>query len=204
MVPLCDDLAACNEATASYGLSLTEEQVEGLAVRRREALAATGRVEFGRGVLRDIALGFCDSPYVQQKNYEEVLASVQDTFYRRKEEAELYGGIADEELIETLRAAFDGQANGSLALLDDIPLATLQQLAKQKRAGDYDETTAREADEEQDIEEYEPIRDELSRAYDEHAERPSNEFAASYYDGYNELYRIGFDANSRIGGSSLS
>lgn len=49
-----DDLAACNEATAAYGLSLTEEQVVRLAERRCEALKATGRVEFGREALRDI------------------------------------------------------------------------------------------------------------------------------------------------------
>lgn len=200
-----DELAACNAATAAHGLSLTEEQAAGLTARRREALAATGRVEFGRGVLRDIAQAFCDSSYVRQETYEETLAAVQDTFYRRKEQAEACGGMADDELIEALRAAFDGQANGSLDALDDISLPALQQWAKQKQAGDYDETTQREAEEEQDFDEYEPLRDELDRVYETgHDQRPSNEFAASYYDGYNELYRVGFDANSRIGGSSLS
>ena len=38
---------------------------------------------------------------------------------------------------------------------------------------------------------------------DERWERPGNEYADGFYDGYHELYRVGFDSNSRIGGSSL-
>lgn len=53
-----DELVSCNEATAAYGLSLTEEQMLGLVERRHEALRATGRVEFGRGALRDIVAAF--------------------------------------------------------------------------------------------------------------------------------------------------
>ena len=72
-------------------------------------------------------------------------------------------------------------------------------------AGEYDETTQREAaEEESDDEDDERLHDEFDRVFDEERlERPSNEFAAGYYDGYGELYRIGFDANSRIGGSSF-
>ncbi|MFR1640955.1 MAG: DUF6323 family protein, partial [Eggerthellaceae bacterium] len=66
-----EDLAVCNEATAKHGLRLTEQQMMGLAERRGEALRATGRVEFGRGVLRELVLGFCDSPYLSQEGYEE-------------------------------------------------------------------------------------------------------------------------------------
>lgn len=199
-----DELAACNAATAAYGLSLTEEQAAGLAERRREALASTGRVEFGRGVLLEIARGFCDSPYVRQENYEDVLAEVQDVFYRRKEEAEAVGGMADDDLIEALRSAFDTEAGGSTDALESVSLDALRSLALRRRTGDYDETTQRE-EEEREFDEDEPERDGLDRVYDDgRRERPSNEYAAGYYDGYNEFYRIGFDANSRIGGSSLS
>ena len=62
------------------------------------------------------------------------------------------------------------------------------------------------AEEEQaDDEDDERPHDELDRVYDEdRLERPDNDYAAGFYDGYNELYRIGFDTNSRIGGSTLS
>lgn len=200
-----DELTACNEATAAYGLSLTEEQMVGLTERRYEALRATGRVEFGRGALRDIVAAFRDSPYLLQETYEETLADVQDAFYRYKEEAEAHGGISDDELVSALRTAFDERAQGAVDALEGVKLAELRAQAAGEQAGEYDEKTQREAaEEESDDEDDERLCDELDRVCDEdRLERPSNEFAAGYYDGYNELYRIGFDANSRIGGSSF-
>ena len=201
-----DDLAICNEATAAYGLSLTEEQMMGIVERRREALQATGRVEFGRGALRDIVAAFCGSPYLRQETYEETITGLQDVFYRYKEEAEDEGGIADDELITAMRTAFDERAHGSVEALEDINLAEMRVQAARERAGDYDETTQREhAEEEQgNGEDDGRIRNELDRVYDEgRLGRPSNDYAAGFYDGYNELYRIGFDSNSRIGGSSF-
>ena len=73
-----EDLAVCNETTAKHGLRLTEPQMMELVERRGEALRATGRVEFGRGVVRELVRGFCDSPYLSQENYAEVIADVQD------------------------------------------------------------------------------------------------------------------------------
>ncbi len=202
-----EDLAICNEATAKHGLRLTEEQMAGIVERRREALRATGRVEFGRGALRDIVLAFGDSPYLQQETYAETLVDLQDTFYRCKEEAEADGGIADEELLGALRNAFDERAHGAADVLDGMSLAELRAQAERERAGEYDGTTQREAAEEEqaDDEDDERLHDELDRVYDEdRLERPDNDYAAGFYDGYNELYRIGLDTNSRIGGSTLS
>lgn len=199
-----DDLTACNEATA-YGLSLTEEQMVGLAERRHEALRATGRVEFGRGALRDIVAAFRDSPYLLQETYAETLADVQDAFYRYKEEAETCGGISDDELVSALRTAFDERVHGAVDALEGVKLAELRAQVAGQLAGEYDETTQREAEEEEsDDEDDERQHDEFDCVFDEERlGRPSNEFAAGYYDGYDELYRIGFDANSRIGGSSF-
>lgn len=200
-----DERAACNEATAAYGLSLTEEQMVGLAERRHEALRATGRVEFGRGALRDIVAAFRDSPYLLQETYVETLADVQDAFYRYKEEAETCGGISDDELISALRTAFDERVHGAVDALEGVKLAELRAQVAGRLAGEYDETTQRAAaEEESDDEDDERLHDEFNRVFDEERlERPGNEFAAGYYDGYGELYRIGFDANSRIGGSSF-
>lgn len=201
-----EDLAVCNKATAKYGLRLTEQQALGLVQRRGEALRATGRVEFGRGVIRELVLGFCDSPYLSQENYEETIADVQDVFYRRKEDSEVGEAMSDDDLVAALRYAFDHEAGGSTDVLADMPLAALRAHAERGRAGDYDEKTQNEEFEEEAARDgaEERVRDELSRAYDdERWERPGNDYAAGFYDGYNELYRIGFDSNSRIGGSSL-
>lgn len=207
MAAVREDLAVCNEATAAHGLSLTEEQMAEIVQRRREALQAAGRVEFGRGALRDIVVAFCDSPYLQQEEYGDVLVDLQDAFYRYKEEAEADGGIADEELLAAMRRAFDDRAHGSMDALECMGLLELRAHARRERAGEYDETTQREAAEEEqaDDEDDERFHDELDRVYDEgRLERPDNGYAAGFYDGYNERYRIGFDANSRIGGSSFS
>lgn len=201
-----EDLAVCNEATAKYGLRLTEQQARGLAERRSEALRATGRVEFGRGVVRELVMGFCDSPYLSQENYEETIADVQDVFYRRKEDSEAGEAMADDDLVAALRYAFDHEAAGSTDMLADLPLATLRAHAARGRAGDYDEKTLNEEFEEEaahdGAEEY--VRDEFSRVLDdERWERPGNDYADNFYNAYDEVYRIGFGDNGRIGGSSL-
>lgn len=202
-----EDLAVCNEATAKHGLWLTEPQMMELAERRGEALRATGRVEFGRGVGRELVRGFCDSPYLTQENYAEAIADVQEVFYRRKEDAEAAGEpMADDDLVEALRHAFDCEAAGSVDLLADVPVATLRALAAQGRAGAYHEKTQHDEFEEEAAHDgaEEHVRDGFSRMLDgERWERPGNEYADGFYDGYHELYRIGFDSNSRIGGSSL-
>lgn len=201
-----EDLAVCNQATVSYGLSLTQEQMQGLVERRQAALRATGRVEFGRGVLREIVLGFCDSPFLIQNSYEETVAGIQDVFYRRKEDAELGEPVADDDLIEALRDAFDNEAAGSVEALEALSLKSLRAYAARKQAGDYDEQTQNEYFEKESAHDgaEEHTHDELSRmSEDEQWERPGNDYAAGFYDGYNELYRIGFDSNSRIGGSGV-
>lgn len=49
------ELLRCNEATAEQGLSLTIQDWEELQAGRRAALADTGRVEFGLGIVTDLA-----------------------------------------------------------------------------------------------------------------------------------------------------
>lgn len=200
-----EDLAVCNEATRKVDLRLTEEQMAGLVERRGDALRETGRVEFGRGIVREVILGFCDSPFIVQENYEETIADVQDIFYRRKEEAEISGAFADEDLIQALRFAFD-KRGGSIDALADVTVAELYGYAERYRSGEYDELTQNEGYERECAsdgpEEY--VHDELSRIQDdERGSRPDNDFAIGYYDACDELYRTGNDFRGRIGGSSL-
>lgn len=58
------ELLRCNEATAEQGLSLTIQDWEELQAGRRAALADTGRVEFGLGIVTDLAKEIpCDIDY---------------------------------------------------------------------------------------------------------------------------------------------
>lgn len=79
-------LAQANQVTSRYGLVLTEQQMLSLTQRRQEALVATGRVEFGDGVLHLLAETFCDSPFLCPANYEETLGELQELFYYFKNE----------------------------------------------------------------------------------------------------------------------
>ena len=56
------ELLAVNRETAVYGLSLTEKEARSLAAVRTEALADTGRVEFGGSALPKIARSFVLAP----------------------------------------------------------------------------------------------------------------------------------------------
>ena len=79
-------LTQANQITSQYGLVLTEQQMLSLLQQRQEALEATGRVEFGDGVLHLLAERFCDSPFLCPANYEETLGELQALFYYFKNE----------------------------------------------------------------------------------------------------------------------
>ena len=79
-------LSDYNQIGERYGLSLSESQLSRLVERRFAALSETNRVEFGGGILKALIYAFCDSPYIDQSNYEETLATLQDLFYAFKNE----------------------------------------------------------------------------------------------------------------------
>lgn len=110
------DLQTCNALTEKYGLALTPKQMLALAERRVEALQATGRVEFGEGILKKLIFAFRDSPYLAQQNYEETLTELQDLFYQFKNET--HDRLSDDELIEKMKTAFYGRAQGTLELIE--------------------------------------------------------------------------------------
>jgi hypothetical protein len=133
-------LRASNERSARFGLLLSDAEIDMLTERRFEALAQTGRVEFGEGILPALARTFCDSPFLSRENYADTLAQLQDDFYYYKGEAEEL--LSDDELIEAMKTVFDGRAQGSLAYLEGT---SLEALCRQARAG-YDPHAAADAE----------------------------------------------------------
>jgi len=124
------ELAACNELTSRYGLTLSGEQIRELSEARVLALRNTGRVEFGGGILKKLICAFCDSPYLFQETYEETLLELQDIFYEYKNES--MDRISDDDLIRFMRKSFDGDCQGSLDYLRET---TLEALARGLRSG---------------------------------------------------------------------
>ena len=125
-----ETLAECNAVTGQFGLSLTEQQLRVLQTRQREAIMASGRVEFGGGALKALVEAFCESPYISQYNYEETMSELLDMFYYFKTESE--DRLSDDELIQFMRRHFDTTCQGSLEYLAST---TLEDLCRYTRGG---------------------------------------------------------------------
>ena len=122
------ELRSCEELNRRYGLVLTEEDITELVELRGQALRSTGRVEFGGGILPKLIRAFCNSPYVDNRNYAAVLADLQDAFYYFKNESEDL--FSDDDLIEFMASVFNGRAEGSTELLCSISLEDLCRWAR--------------------------------------------------------------------------
>ena len=116
-------LTQANQITSQYGLVLTEQQMLSLLQQRQEALEATGRVEFGDGVLHLLAERFCDSPFLCPANYEETLGELQALFYYFKNECR--DRLTDREVLDGMKRLFDGVAQGATEYLAGVPVEAL-------------------------------------------------------------------------------
>lgn len=122
-------LEAANRETARYGLTLTREEMAALAESRVRALRDTGRVELGEGILPRLIEAFCDSPHLHQADYAETLGTLQEIFYRWKNEAG--DRTPDDELLPLLRRAFD-RAGGGVGYLAGFSLAETVRLLREE------------------------------------------------------------------------
>ncbi len=117
------ELEKANELSERFGLKLSRAQIARIAEKRFQALKDAGRVEFGRGVVRELIEAFCDSPYIRRENYEETVSELIDSFYYFRGECD--GLIPDEDLIECMRRHFDEACHGSLEMLNGTTLSEL-------------------------------------------------------------------------------
>ncbi len=122
------ELRLCDAENRQYGLRLTEEDITELVQLRHQALQATGRVEFGGGILPKLIAAFRSSPYVDQQNYVSMLADLQEAFYYFKNES--MDRFSDDDLIEFMEKVFNGPAAGSADLLCGISLEELCRWAR--------------------------------------------------------------------------
>lgn len=109
-----------NQKTEAFGLTLSQEDAKLLVERRMESLQNQQRIEFGDGILPKLIFTFCDSPYMDESNYVEVITRLQDIFYEYKNES--MDELTDDELLEYMRKAFDNPCEGSLEYLEDTVL----------------------------------------------------------------------------------
>ena len=123
-------LMQCNEKTESFGLSLTEEDAHELVLCRNASLKKYRRVEFGEGILDKLIFTFCDSQYINQENYREVMEELQDIFYSFKNEA--MDLLTDDELLTFMKEQFEEICMGDTEYLEST---CLPRFAQAIRAG---------------------------------------------------------------------
>lgn len=123
-----NEIRCCNALNQIYGLTLTEADITELVELRGQALAKTGRVEFGSGILPKLIRAFCRSPYVDPYCYAATLGDLQDAFYYFKNESG--DRFSDDDLIEFMEKVFNGQAHGSTEVLTTISLEELCRWAR--------------------------------------------------------------------------
>ena len=112
---IISEIEQINDKTLQYGLKLSENDVRAVIAHKSEALKGTGRIEFGEGIITKIISTFCDSPYILQENYVEIINDLIETFYYYKNET--MEEISDDELIDFMKEYFDNQCQGDLELL---------------------------------------------------------------------------------------
>lgn len=107
---------ALNEQSAKYDLTLTEAQAKELLETRSMMLKETEMIEFGGGTVENIIKAFCDSPYLDRRNYETSLHTLIELYYTIKDET---GGIMnDADTVDFLKTCFNGVCGGSLEALE--------------------------------------------------------------------------------------
>lgn len=119
-----------NEVSERFGLSLTEQDAKLLLKERRNSLKKQRRIEFGEGIVAKIIYEFCDSPYICQGNYVEIITGLQDIFYQYKNE--MQDEITDDELLHLMKEQFEKICFGDLDYLEGT---CLNNFAEAIRAG---------------------------------------------------------------------
>lgn len=126
-----------NEYTATFELVLSTEDAKLLASKRRDTLKEQQRVEFGEGILPKLIFTFCDSCYIDQNNYVETIGRLQEIFYQYKNET--MDELSDDELLESMREAFDGECEGSLEFLEETAMERLARKLRKRGYGALEE-----------------------------------------------------------------
>lgn len=118
-------LMETNQGTERFGLALTEEDARMILKERRHALQEQKRVEFGEGIVPKIIYEFCDSDFIDQNNYVDMVIRLQEIFYLYKNE--MQDEITDDELLHFMKEQFEQVCFGDLDYLEGTCLAIFGQ-----------------------------------------------------------------------------
>lgn len=131
-----------NEVSQQFGLELSEDDAHALMICRQDSLRKHERVELGEGILPKLIFAFCDSQYIEQEEYSEILTELQEIFYMFKNESK--DQLTDDELIAFMKDQFERICYGSVEYLADT---CLERFSRAIRAGYQTGTQDKKKDE---------------------------------------------------------
>lgn len=127
-----EKIVKCNDFTQKFGLRLSNEEALDLIKNKNVYLKNQERVEFGEGILTKLIFTFCDSPFIYQDNYIEIIEGLMEIFYAYKNES--MDELTDDELLEYMKTCFNGKCQGDLDYLEGN---CLEDFCRKIRARDF-------------------------------------------------------------------
>jgi hypothetical protein len=115
-----NEVIECNRYSERFGLTLTHAQAVELMETRSLALGESGRVELGAGIIHKLIMAFCDSPFLSNDNYAQILNELVEIFYYYKNDT--MDMVPDDELLQYMKESFNGVCGGSVDLLAEREL----------------------------------------------------------------------------------
>ena len=120
-----------NEESKENGLTLTKEDATALVAARGDTLREERRVEFGDSISPKLIRAFADSSFINQEDYAETIARLQEIFFLYKNES--MDMVSDDELLGIMKNAFENESGGDLEYLEGT---ALEAFARNVRAGE--------------------------------------------------------------------
>ncbi len=120
-----------NETSKENGLTLTEEEAKALVAARGDTLREERRVEFGDSISPKLIRTFADSSFINQEDYAEIIARLQEIFFLYKNES--MDMVSDDELLAIMKKAYENESAGDLEYLEGT---ALEAFARSVRAGE--------------------------------------------------------------------
>jgi hypothetical protein len=120
-----------NEESKENGLTLTKEDATALVAARGDTLREESRVEFGDSISPKLIRIFADSSFINQEDYAETIAHLQEIFFLYKNES--MDMVSDDELLGIMKNAFENESGGDLEYLEGT---ALEAFARNVRAGE--------------------------------------------------------------------
>lgn len=111
-----NELLQTNKEIEKYGLKLTLEDAKQIIKQRNRTLKCYGRIDLNFDVVKKIIKVFSSSTFIDDKNYVDIIAGLEETFYYLKNETE--DQIGDDKLINIMKNLFENSCEGSVELLN--------------------------------------------------------------------------------------